>query len=246
MRFLCLPGGYCSAIALKTQLGPFYDALRANGKADFHYVQGTTEVHVPAEHAGFFGPPPNYTFMKVDGPAPVHLNMSDFPKRDTPEEAMKVAREVAGDPTFSCIVEVVDRLIGILDSEGDIDGVLGYSEGGQIAASLILEEQRRERELGRKPRLKCAIFFCGWPPMHPVTGKIALADDFNEEPITIPTCHVVGASDPFLDGSMALYNMCHVDNADLFDHGGGHVLPRGKQTVEELVVTVREMINSAA
>ncbi|KAJ5794051.1 hypothetical protein N7457_000650 [Penicillium paradoxum] len=246
MKFLCLPGGYCSAKALKTQLGPFCDALVSNGKAGFYYTQGTTEVHVPPEHAGFFGPPPNYTFMKVDGPELVHMNMSDFPKRDTPEEAMKVARELAGHPTFSCIVEVVDRLVDILDSEGDIDGVLGYSEGAQIAASLILEEQRREREFGRKPRLKCAIFFCGWPPIHSVSGKIVLADDFEEEPITIPTCHVIGASDPFLDGAMALYNMCDPDTADLFDHGGGHVLPRGKQTVQELTVTVREMINSVS
>ncbi|CAG8887011.1 unnamed protein product [Penicillium egyptiacum] len=246
MKFLCLPGGYCSAKALKTQLGPFCDALASNGNASFHYTQGTTEVHVPPEFAGFFGPPPNYTFIKVDGPAPVHTNMSDFPKRDTPEEAMKAATQAAGDPTFSCIAEVMDRLVGILDNDDDIDGVIGFSEGAQIAASLILEEQRRERELGRIPRLKCAIMFSGWPPVHPVTGKVVTADDYNEEPITIPTCHVVGASDPFLDGSMALYNMCDPDSADLFDHGAGHLIPRKKQTADEIALVVREMINCVA
>ncbi|KAJ5185392.1 Serine hydrolase FSH [Penicillium cf. griseofulvum] len=246
MKFLCLPGGYCSATALKTQLGPFCDALASNGNASFLYTQGTTEVHVPPEFAGFFGPPPNYTFIKVDGPALVHTNMRDFPKRNTPEEAMKAATQAAGDPTFSCITEVMDRLVGILDSEGDIDGVIGFSEGAQIAASLILEEQRREIELGRIPRLKCAILFSGWPPVHPVSGKVVTADDYNEEPITIPTCHVVGASDPFLDGSMALYNMCDPDSADLFDHGAGHLIPRKKQTAEEIALVVREMINCTA
>ncbi|OQE31133.1 hypothetical protein PENFLA_c002G06824 [Penicillium flavigenum] len=245
MKFLCLPGGYCSAKALKTQLGPFCDALASNGNASFHYTQGTTEVHVPPEFAGFFGPPPNYTFMEVNGPV-IQANIRDFPRRDTPEEAIKAAVQAAGDPSFSCIAEVMDRLVGILDSDDDIGGVIGFSEGAQTAASLILEERRRESELGRIPRLKCAIMFGGWPPVHPVTGKVVTADDYYEVPITIPTCHVVGASDPFLDGSMALYNMCDPDTADLFDHGAGHLIPRKKQTADEIAVVVREMINSVA
>ncbi|KAJ5158641.1 uncharacterized protein N7500_008292 [Penicillium coprophilum] len=244
MKFLCLPGGYCNAKALKIQLGPFCDALASNGNASFHFTQGTTEVHVPPQFAGFFGPPPNYTFMKVDGPL-VHRNMGNFPKRNTPEEAMKAAAQAAGNPTFSSIAQVVDRLVGILDGEGDIGGVIGFSEGAQIAASLILEEQRREREHGRIPRLKCAIFFSGWPPVHPVTGRLLTADDYNEEPITIPSCHVVGASDPFIDGSMALYNMCDPDSVDLFDHGAGHLIPRNKKVTEEIALVVREMINCA-
>ncbi|KAF4767646.1 hypothetical protein N7455_006831 [Penicillium solitum] len=246
MKFLCLPGGYCSAKALQTQLGPFADALASNGNASFHYTQGATEVHVPPHFAGFFGPPPNYTFIRVDGPERVHANMSDFPKRDTPEEAIKAAAKAADDPTFSCIVEVVDSLVGILDSDNDIDGVIGFSEGAQVGASLILEEQRRERELGRRPRIKCAIFFSGWPPVHPVTGQLLTADDYDEQPITIPTFHVVGASDPFLDGSMALYNMCDPDSTDLFDHGAGHLIPRSKQTAEEIALVAREMINCVA
>lgn len=202
-------------------------------------------MHVPPEFAGFFGPPPNYTFMEANGPA-IQANMRDFPRRDTPEEAIKAAVQAAGDPSFSCVTEVMDRLVGILDSNDDIGGVIGFSEGAQTAASLILEERRRESELGRIPRLKCAIMFGGWPPVHPVTGKVVTADDYYEVPITIPTCHVVGASDPFLDGSMALYNMCDPDTADLFDHGAGHLIPRKKQTADEIAVVVREMINSVA
>lgn len=131
--------------------GPFCDALASNGNTSFHYTQGTTEVHVPLEFAWFFGLPPNYTFIKVDGPELVDASMGDFPKRNTPEEAIKAATTAAGDPTFSCIAEVMDQLVGILDSENDIDGVIGFSEGAQVAVSLILEEQRRESELGRIP-----------------------------------------------------------------------------------------------
>lgn len=174
------------------------------------------------------------------------VNLRDFPKRNTPEEAIRAAIEISDHPTYSYITQVMDRLVDLIDTEGDIDGVIGYSEGAGIAASLLIEETRRERELGRQPRIKCAILFSGWPPIHPVTGKIVVADDFDQEPITIPTCHVIGASDPFLDGAIALYNMCDPDTADLFDHGGGHVLPRSKHIIDELTPIVREMIASVA
>ncbi|KAJ5767186.1 uncharacterized protein N7511_004802 [Penicillium nucicola] len=244
MKFLCLPGGYCNITSLTTQLGPFADALRTLADAEFFYIQGEFKVEVPEEHAGFFGPPPNWTFACPDGPEKMLINMSDFPRRDTPEEAMNVANDLAGNPTFSCMPTVMDRLIKIIDSEGDIEGVIGYSEGAQVAASLCLEEKRRQEAYGRPPSLKCAVFFCGWPPIHPHTGKLVLASDYEEEPITIPTCHVIGGADPFVDGSMALYNMCETDTADLFDHGGGHIVPRGKKMIDELAPIVSEMIFS--
>ena len=138
----------------------------------------------------------------------------------------------------------MDRLIDMMDAEGDIEGVIGYSEGAEVAATLILEEERRRREYGRIPRIKCAVFICGWPAKDPITGRVILSEDFECEPITIPTCHVVGAADPFLDGSMALYNICDPDTADLFDHGGGHVIPRNKQTLLDLSEMIRDMIVS--
>ncbi|KAJ5091764.1 hypothetical protein NUU61_006634 [Penicillium alfredii] len=255
MKFLCLPGGYCSAKcneafagfdltgAPAVGPGPFCDSLTSNGEARFFFTQGTTPVYPPPEYEGFFGPPPNFTFAEPDGPS--KFNMRDFPKRDTPEATMKDALELAGQPTFSNIRLVVDRLIGILDSDEDIAGVIGYSEGAEMAASLILEEQRRHKESGREPRLKCAVLMCGWPPMDPVTGQVVLADEhFGEEIINIPTCHVIGAADPFLDASMALYNLCDPDSAELFDHGGGHVIPRTKKTVDDLTGVVRDMILS--
>lgn len=83
--------------------------------------------------------------------------------------------------------------------------------------------------------------------MDPVTGKIVLADDeFEGDIISIPTCHIVGAADPFLDAAMALYNICDPDSADLFDHGGGHVIPRGKDTISDITHVVRDMIVSVA
>lgn len=54
---------------------------------------------------------------------------------------------------------------------------------------------------------------------------------------------IVGSLDPYLDGSMALYNVCDPDTAVIFDHAKGHTLPREKRLVKELGDTIREMIS---
>ncbi len=48
--------------------------------------------------------------------------------------------------------------------------------------------------------------------------------------------------DPYLHGSLALYNVCDPDTAYLFDHAKGHTLPRDKETVKELGDVVRKAI----
>ena len=53
---------------------------------------------------------------------------------------------------------------------------------------------------------------------------------------------LVGSLDPYLHGSMALYNVCDPDTAYLFDHAKGHTLPRDKDTVKELGNVVRDAI----
>lgn len=51
-----------------------------------------------------------------------------------------------------------------------------------------------------------------------VDGKaqLLLSDECEDE-IDIPTCHIVGCADPWLQGSLALYNLCNDDLATLFD-----------------------------
>jgi hypothetical protein len=51
----------------------------------------------------------------------------------------------------------------------------------------------------------------------------------------------VGSLDPYLAGSIALYNICDMDTAYLFDHAKGHTLPRDKETVRELADIIRNM-----
>lgn len=48
--------------------------------------------------------------------------------------------------------------------------------------------------------------------------------------IRIPTAHVVGSKDPRYFSGMLLANLCHAKVRKVFDHGGGHEIPRTEYT----------------
>ncbi|ODM17016.1 hypothetical protein SI65_07415 [Aspergillus cristatus] len=244
MRFLCLPGAFNNAKTFEAQLKPLCDILESDESATFRFAEGNVLVEIPQEYAGFFGPPPNYAFFDVNNREAIHKHIRHFPRGETPESSLRSITKHSVSSSFESVRSALDYLIQLLDKEPDIDGVIGYSEGARVAASLILDERQRQKDSGRTPHLKCAIFIGGWQPVHPVSGGDVYADE-TEERIEVHTCHVLGSNDPYIDASLALYNLCDQDRADLFDHGAGHVLPREKAALEDLADVVRNMITDA-
>lgn len=114
-----------------------------------------------------------------------------IPVGQNPEDVM---RDLAGDRVVAWKnhEQVVQYLYDTLEENPDIGGIIGYSEGASIAATFILDEQRRLEETGRERRIKCAMFITGWPPIDPKKG-IILADQ-DDDLIDVPTLHVVGAN----------------------------------------------------
>ena len=55
-----------------------------------------------------------------------------------------------------------------------------------------------------------------------------------QDVIDVPSLHIVGSSDPYILGAVALYNMCNQNSAVMFDHGKGHTVPRDSRTIQEL------------
>ena len=181
----------------------------------------------------------------------------DFPEGTSPEDTMRELLKGSLSARRST-VEAIEYLYRIMEEEGPFDGIIGYSEGATVAATLLLHEQRRAEQTGVPSMFKYAIFFAGWPPMNPDLTAMVLSDDTDMR-IEIPTCHIskclitpphlfrmltcapslVGSLDPYLAGSMALYNVCDPDTAYLFDHAKGHTLPRDKHTVKELGDVIR-------
>lgn len=74
-------------------------------------------------------------------------------------------------------------------------------------------------------------------------GKLeVLLADQNQPVIDIPSLHIVGCSDPYIAGAVALYNMCDRHTAELFDHGKGHTVPRDARTVKELCDAIARLL----
>ena len=56
----------------------------------------------------------------------------------------------------------LDYVFEQIEKEGDIEGVIGYSEGSMLAATMLFDEDRRLQTSERPRRLKMGIFFNGW------------------------------------------------------------------------------------
>lgn len=220
--------------------------LESDRTATFHFVQGPYAVVPPPGYEDFFGGPPYYRFIvPLDGDAgtiDVIERIRDFPQLETPEMTMRELMTYGVAKTDDSARRTLDYLYDIMDKDGPFDGIVGYSEGATMAATLLLHEQMRERDEGRQPMLRCALFFGGWPPMTPTLEGMVLADQ-SDLMIDMATCHIIGSRDPYLHGNLALYNVCDQDTAFIFDHGKGHTLPRDRHMIKELGDTVRRMID---
>lgn len=163
------------------------------------------EAFPPEGFEDFFGVGPFYRFIKPSGPetggTDVLERIRNFPKGATAEDQM---RELMKDGMASVPLPNSDRidngaqdalyyLYDIMEKEGPFEGIIGYSEGATVAATLVLHEQWRLETEGRMPMFKCALFFGGWPPMTPQCDALVLADQ-SDLTINIPTCHISKSS----------------------------------------------------
>lgn len=74
--------------------------------------------------------------------------------------------------------------------------------------------------------------------------QVLLADQ-DKDVIDIPSLHVVGCSDPYIAGAVALYNMCDREIAEMFDHGKGHTVPRDARTIQELCDAIERLTSTS-
>ncbi|CEO58651.1 hypothetical protein PMG11_03359 [Penicillium brasilianum] len=241
MKFLCLHGAIGNIENISIQLAPLQKELARDYEASFHYINGLVRIKPPQGFEEYFGAGPHYRWAEDGGAAEESMisRVRKIPVGQNPEDVM---RDLAGgrDVAWKNHDDVMQYLYDTLEKHPDIGGIIGYSEGASIAATFILDEQRRFEENGRERRIKCAIFMTGWPPIDPNKG-IILADQ-DDDLIDVPTLHVVGANDPFRHGAYALYNVCDPDTAAFFDTGKGHTIPRSGLVISELADAIRDLI----
>ncbi|ORY18178.1 serine hydrolase FSH [Clohesyomyces aquaticus] len=233
MRFLCLAGAFGNVDKFAVQLAPIVNQLEEDGTAPSPGFED------------FFGGPPFFRFLAesqepdaVDGLERIR----DFPSGASPEDTLRLFNPVGNtDGLVATASHALEYLQDAVREKGPFDGIIGYSEGALVGGTLIMKEAEFRKKGDYNNHIKMAMFFGGWPPLKPDLRGMMLADE-TDLTVPVPTIHVIGSLDPYLDGSLALFNVCDPDTAVLFDHAKGHTLPRDKDTVKELCDVIRDMI----
>ncbi|KAL8982275.1 MAG: hypothetical protein Q9205_003163 [Flavoplaca limonia] len=210
-------------------------------RIDFILINGSIECH-PAVGVAEQYDGPYYRFLDNERPiceGACTLGRSMSRTAVSPEDF--VGEWLRRGITMTPAADACDLLEQQIEQhpDGPFNGVLGFSEGCSVAASLML----RRAPQGKLPLFKFAIYFCAISAFRLDTPGAILADQCSDR-INVSTLHVVGARDPALLSSFTLYNLCHEDLAALYDHGKGHTIPWGPVT-EHITSGVRECLRRA-
>jgi len=133
----------------------------------------------------------------------------------------------------NCFTVLADLDAYIVEA-GPFDGVMAFSEGAALAASLLI--QRLQKNPGQQqlyPVFRCAVFFCAGVPRDLLRGPSVETRlmDFEQdgELIEIPTAHIWGENDRLYPSfGPVLCRLCKEDSRAVYVHKGGHEIPGPK------------------
>lgn len=145
------------------------------------------------------------------------------------------------DPAIpSTFTTALSQLQTFIEQEGPFDGVMGFSHGAQLAASLLVHQARVDP--AGKRAWRCAVFLSGGIPYEVVEGEcrhVKLKEGEDRGVIDIPTANIWGKNDMLYPGEAEeLSRMCRDTLKEVYVHNGGHEVPSGKN-MEELFGAVR-------
>jgi hypothetical protein len=130
-------------------------------------------------------------------------------------------------------------------------GLLGFSQGAGVAASLLLRQQRRNQSQRkgdsvdgeRGPDYRFAVFMAGRPLSMPMDSGVE--DVGADEPglLRLPTIHVHGLRDPGLEMHRSLLqHCCQKSTARVVEWDGDH---RAPIKTKDVVAVVTQILNVA-
>ncbi|KAF8243726.1 hypothetical protein K440DRAFT_656128 [Wilcoxina mikolae CBS 423.85] len=167
-----------------------------------------------------------YTFEFVEG---------SVPHRKLFTSSKKTEFYAYYDPSSTAsILSALDSLQDYILDEGPFGGVVGFSQGAALAATLMI------RHAQLNPCDTALLFRCAK----------GLIDDGGSgpepQPIHVPTAHIMGAKDESVEESNVLAGLCGERGKVVYDHGGGHEVPRApKEITLGMAQAVREVIDKA-
>lgn len=147
------------------------------------------------------------------------------------DEFFQYAEETSAE---SCL-KAIDDLEDYVRSDGPFEGVMAFSQGAGLAATLMIRKYKKD-PIGQRlsPLFKCAIFFCGAVPEDPCVvaqgnvRRLMRAED-DGEVIEIPTAHIWGKNDQLYPNfGPVLSGLCKKSVRAHLLHEGGHEVPGPK------------------
>ncbi|MCJ1354924.1 MAG: hypothetical protein MMC33_004914 [Icmadophila ericetorum] len=245
MRLLCFHGGATNSEHFKKVIYHLRQNLEADGAASFHFVDGLIPTP-PSINVEYQCPPPTLRFFAFNEPDGVRDIETSAKKiglgastANSPEDAMRIGEAQMVLEIQDTVEIFLDYVSNIMEEEGPFDGVIGASEGAGAAATVLLYDQEVCREKGTESKLKCGIFFVGFPPFNrDATFHLA---DRSKVRIEAPTCHIIGQKDPLAKISEALWNVCDERTRVLVDHEQGHIIPHEPQIMARIADFVRKV-----
>ncbi|KAI4189454.1 MAG: hypothetical protein LQ348_003787 [Seirophora lacunosa] len=159
-----------------------------------------------------------------------------------------------GSDPASCLRALLD-LESYVDEEGPFDGVMAFSQGAGLAASLLISRMQKEPWRARSsPPFRCAVFFSGGVPEDPsdveaaarmaaeqremtfgeakVAPRRLMSVEQDGEIIEIPTAHIWGRADHLYPTfGPVLSQMCKSSQREILVHDGGHEIVGAKDQI---------------
>jgi predicted esterase len=243
-RILCLHGGGTNARIFKIQCRVLERALNTHFRLAYAQApyESTPEPDVASVYADYA------PFTRWLRWAPEHPVVDDATARKDLELTIKTAMDE-------------DDGAG---ATGPWVGLLGFSQGARVAASLLFKHQKRVEKLGvdeTGPAWKFGVFLAGRPPLVTLdpdvftspmlsdpsaidlSGRPDLMDEAGEEHLLcLPTIHVHGAYDPSIDLQRELMEQyCSDDSVRVLEWDGGHRIPFKSVDIEPLVELILEI-----
>ncbi|KAL2194157.1 serine hydrolase FSH [Corynascus similis CBS 632.67] len=151
-----------------------------------------------------------------------------------------------------------------LGATGDWVGILGFSQGAKLAASLLFRQQQRENNLAQRlastavaiPSFRFGIFFAGRGPLvaldpdhassaglpdaAALSGADVNVNNWDESHVLrIPSIHVHGLKDPGIELHRYLRDVfCEKESTRLVEWNGDHRMPLKSKDVEAVVESI--------
>ncbi|KAH7199374.1 serine hydrolase FSH [Fusarium oxysporum] len=131
-------------------------------------------------------------------------------------------------PPAQTATNAIDNVLDIIADEGPFDGVVCFSQGAAITASVLAHYSKKNPLEPQTNLFKFAMFICGSKPF--TYDGMNRIDQCGKPVVQIPTAHVVGKKDQWYKESLGLFALCDAHSAKIYDHGQGHSLPVNPQT----------------